>query len=93
MQAARAGVAEGNTTEPERRSALAEGHEAMKAWKNDGVMVTEQVMLPVQTKRMCEKSRGAEEEVFVCLGRAVLMGQIDDSVILSKTEAVEKVEG
>ena len=50
-------------------------------------------MLPVQTKQMSEKSRGAEEGVFVCLGRAVLTRQIDESVMLSKTEAVEKVEG
>ena len=56
-------------------------------------MATAQVMLPVPTKQMSEKSRGAEEEVFVCLGRAVLTRQIDGSVMWSKTEAVEKVGG
>jgi hypothetical protein len=65
----------------------------MKAWKNDGVVVTAQVMLPVPTKQMSEKSRGAEEGVFVCLRRAVLTRQIDESVMLLKTEGVEKVEG
>jgi hypothetical protein len=42
---------------------------------------------------MSEKSRGAGEGVFVCSGRVVLTRQIDESVMLSKTEAVEKVEG
>jgi hypothetical protein len=93
VQAARAEVAEGNINGPEKRSALAEGHEVMRVWKNDGVVVTAQVMLPVPTKQMSEKSRGAEEGVFVCLERAVLTRQIDESVMLSKTEAVEKVEG
>jgi hypothetical protein len=93
VQAARAEVAEGNTNGPEKMSALAEGHEVMKAWKNDGVVVTAQVILPVPMKQMSGKSRGAEEGVFVCLGRAVLTRQIDESVMLSKTEAVEKVEG
>jgi hypothetical protein len=93
VQAARAEVAEGNTNGPEKRSALVEVHEVMKAWRNDGVVVTAQVMLPVPTKQMSEKSRGAEEGVFVCLGRVVLTRQIDESVMLSKTEAVEKVEG
>jgi hypothetical protein len=93
VQAARAEVAEANTNGPEKRSVLAEGHEVMKAWKNDGVVVTAQVMLPVPTKQMSEKSRGAEEGVFVCLRRAVLTRQIDESVMLLKTEGVEKVEG
>lgn len=93
MQAAKAEVAEGNTNGLEKRSVLVEGHEVMKAWKSDGVVVTAQVMLPVPTKQMSEKFRGAEEGVFVYLGRAVLTRQIDESVMLSKTEAVEKVEG
>lgn len=93
MQAARAEVAEGNTNGPERGSALADGHEVTKAWKNDGVVVTVQVKLPVPTKQISEKPRGAEEGVFVCLGRVVLMRQIDGSVMLSKAGAVKKVEG
>lgn len=39
MQVARVEVAEGNTNGPEKRSAAA-GHEVMKAWENDGVVVT-----------------------------------------------------
>ena len=78
-----------NTNGPEKKSALAEGHEVLK---NDGVVVTAQVMLPVPTKQMNEKSRGVEEGVFVCLGRAVLTRQIDESVMWSKPEGVEKVE-
>ena len=93
MQAARAEVAEGNINGPERRSALADGHEVTKAWKNDGVVVTVQVKLPVPTKQISEKPRGAEEGVFVCLGWVVLMSQIDGSVMLSKAGAVKKVEG
>lgn len=93
MQAARAGVAEGSANGPERRSALAEGHKARKAWRNDVVVVIAQVMLPVLTKQMNGKSRGAEEGVFVYLGRAVWTSQIDESVMLSKREMVEKVEG
>jgi hypothetical protein len=72
VQAARAEVAEGNTNGPEKRCALVEGHEVMKAWRNDGVVVTAQVILPVPTKQMSEKSRGAEEGVFVCSERVVL---------------------
>lgn len=82
-------VAEENADGPEKGSALAEGHEVLK---NDGVVVTAQVMLPVPTKQMSEKSRGVEEGVFVCLGQAVLTRQIDESVVWSKTEGVEKVE-
>jgi hypothetical protein len=92
VRAARVAVAEGNTNGPEKRSALAEGHEVLKVWKNDEVVVTAQVMLPVPTKQMGEKSQDVEEGVFVCLGQAVLTRQIDESVMWSKTEAVEKVE-
>ena len=63
-----------------------------KAWKNDVVVVTVQVMLPVPTKQISEKTPGVEEEVFVCLGQVVLTRQIDDLVMLSKTEAVKKAE-
>ncbi len=70
------------------------GHEVMKAWENDGVVVTIQVMLPVPTKRQTSKtSQGMEEGVFVCLGQVVLTRQIDESVMLLAVEAVEKVEG
>src|SRR6266852_7879482 len=64
----------------------------MEAWKSDGVVVIAQVMLPAPTKQMSEKSRDAEEGVFVYLGRAVLTTQIDEFVMLTKTEGVEKVE-
>ena len=85
-------MAEENTDGLEKRSALVEGHEVRKAWKNDVVVVTVQVMLPVPTKQISEKTPGVEEEVFVCLGQVVLTRQIDDLVMLSKTEAVKKAE-
>ncbi len=66
----------------------------MKAWENDGVVVTVQVMLPMPMKRQTSKtSQGMEEGVFVCLGQVVLTRQIDESMTLLAAEAVEKVEG
>ncbi len=48
----------------------------MKAWKDDGVVVTAQVMLPMPTKRQTSKnSQGVEEEVFICLGRVYYRGR------------------
>jgi hypothetical protein len=89
-----AAVAEENTKGPGKRNAAVEGHGATKAWKNDGVMVTAQVKLPVPTKiKISEKYQDVEGEVFVCLSRVVLTRQIDGSVVLSKAEAVGKVEG
>ncbi len=66
----------------------------MKAWENDGVVVTIQVMLPVPMKRQMSKtSQGTEEGVFVCLGQVVLTRQINESMTLLAVEVVEKVEG
>lgn len=49
VQVAMAAVAEENTKSGKWNAAV-EVDEVMKAWENDGVMVTAQVKLPVPTK-------------------------------------------
>jgi hypothetical protein len=69
-----------NTKGPGKKNAAVEGNEGKRAW----CVATPQVKPPVLIRVPTEKYRGAEGEVFVCLGQTVLRKRIDGSVKLSK---------
>jgi hypothetical protein len=91
---ARTAAAEENMKGPGRKNVHVERHEVTMALANGVGVVTVQAKLPVLMRtRINERHRDAEEEVFVCLGQMVLRKQVDESVKLSRTEAVGKVGG
>lgn len=91
---AKAVEAEVNTKGPGKKSAAVEEHGVKRALANEVGAATAQVkLLALMRVLISEKYRGAEGEVFVCSGQMVLRKRIDDSVKLSKVEAVGKVVG
>ena len=84
--------AEVNTKGPGKKNAVVEGHEGKMALESEVGVATARVKLLVLMRVLItEKYRGAEGEVFVCSGQMVLRTRIDESVKMSKVEAVRKV--
>ena len=91
---AKAVEAEVNTKGPGKQNAVVEGHKEKRALASEVGVATARVKpLVLMRVLISEKYRGAEGEVFVCLGQMVLRTWIDESVKLRKVEAVGKVVG
>jgi len=83
-----------NTKGPGKKNAAVEGHKGKMALASEEGVATAQVKLLVLMRvPISEKYRGGEGEVFVYLGQMVLRKRIDESVMLSKVEAVGKAVG
>jgi hypothetical protein len=76
----------------ERRNMAVEGHEVTMVLANGVGVAIARVKLPVLMRvQIIEKCRGAEEEVFVCLGQTVTRKGFYESVKWSRVEVVGKV--
>ena len=74
----------------EKKNPAVEGRETKRALASKVGVATAQVKRLVLMRVLTEKYRGAEGEIFVCLGQTVLRKWIDGSVRLSKVEAAGK---
>ena len=75
----------------EKKNPAVKTRETKRALASKVGVATAQVKRLVLMRVLIEKYRGAEGEIFVCLGQTVLRKWIDESVRLTKVEAAGKV--
>ena len=82
-----------NKKGPGKKNPAMEADKGKRALESEVGVATARVKLLVLMRVLItEKYRGAEEEVFVCLGQTVLRKRIDESLRLSKVMGGKRMD-